>query len=365
MKRVFCLWMVSLVSMITLAQNAEVKAVADSIRRYRNTPGLVYAVFTTEKIIDSGTSGVKKMRVKDFIQFSNRFQIGTTTTAFTAYIAARMVEEGKISWSSTIAKVLPELDGKIMKLYTRLTLEQLLSQRGGFPPFEEFKEYREIHSMPGTPSQQRMAFAIMMMKKRPQLIVDSSIATYSVAGTSIAAVMLEKVSKKSWEQLVDQYINKPLNIRADFGFPVLKDSTQPWGHWDNYYTLTAHTDDYWARCFPPIAPSGNININMSDLMVFLRDLLNGLQNKKSVISAANASKMLFGKPDYALGWANMKWDNLTIAYWSGRGGLFSSYIEIIKEKNMAIVVLDNSGAVDGRSAASNLGRYLRRYYAAQ
>lgn len=365
MKRVFCLWMVSLVSMITLAQNAEVKAVADSIRRYRNTPGLVYAVFTTEKIIDSGTSGVKKMRVKDFIQFSNRFQIGTTTTAFTAYIAARMVEEGKISWSSTIAKVLPELDGKIMKLYTRLTLEQLLSQRGGFPPFEEFKEYREIHSMPGTPSQQRMAFAIMMMKKRPQLIVDSSIATYSVAGTSIAAVMLEKVSKKSWEQLVDQYINKPLNIRADFGFPVLKDSTQPWGHWDNYYTLTAHTDDYWARCFPPIAPSGNLNISMSDLMVFLRDLLNGLQNKKSVISAANASKMLFGKPDYALGWANMKWDNLTIAYWSGRGGLFSSYIEIIKEKNMAIVVLDNSGAVDGRSAASNLGRYLRRYYAAQ
>ncbi len=344
------------------SQESPTKALADSIRKYRNTPGLVYAVFSSDQIIDSGVSGVKRMQVRNFVQYSNRFNIGTTTTAFTTYIAAKMVQEGKISWNTTIVKVFPELDGKIMKLYNRVTLQQLLSQRAGFPPFEEFKEYREIHSMPGSPTQQRLAFATMMMKKRPNLVVDSSEATYSVAGTSVAAAMLEKVSKKSWEQLVDQYINKPLNIKADFGFPVLKDSTQPWGHWDNYFTLTAHSDDYWARCFPPIAPSGNLNLRMNDFISFVRDHLNALQNKKSTITNAMANQMLFGQPGYAMGWANLRWNNLSIAYWSGRGGLFSSYVEIIKEKNLAIVIMDNSGAVDGRSAASNLGRALRNYY---
>lgn len=363
MKRSLCYLLFVILAVESHSQGSPTKKLADSIRKYRNTPGLVYAVFSTEKIIDTGVSGVKKMQVKSYIQYSNRFNIGTTTTAFTAYVAAKMVEEKKISWSTTIGKVFPELDGKIMKLYNRITLKQLLGQRAGFPPFEEFKEYREIHSMPGTATQQRLAFATMMMKKKPELIIDSTEATYSVAGTSVAAAMLEKVSKKSWEQLVEQYINKPLNIKAEFGFPAAKDSTQPWGHWDNYFTLTAHTDDYWARCFTPIAPSGNLNIRMTDFIAFVRDHMKALQNKNASLKPDMANLLLFDQPGYAIGWANMRWNNLSIAYWSGRGGLFSSYVEIIKEKNIAIVVMGNSGATDGRSATANLGRALRNYYA--
>jgi hypothetical protein len=54
---------------------------------------------------------------------------------------------------------------------------------------------------------------------------------------------------------------------------------------------------------------------------------------------------------------------MNIAYAPGRGGLFSSYIEIIKEKNIGIIVLCNSGTVDGRAGISNLAKILRNYYA--
>lgn len=334
----------------------------DSVRRYRNIPGLVYAVFTTDAIIDSGTSGVKKMRVKGPIQWQNRFQIGTTTTTFTSYIAARMVQEGKISWNTTLLKVFPEIEGKTMKIYHRVTLQQLITQRVGLPPYDEYKEYRDIHSMPGTPSQQRAAFVLMMLKRRPATVIDSSEAVYSVAGTAIVAAMLERVSKKSWEQLVEQYINKPLNIRAGFDFPALKDSTQPWGHWDNYFNLTTHIDDYWARFFPAIAPAGNINISIGDYITFLRDHMLALQNKKSVIGNAMANRLMFQPPGYAAGWFNGKWRGLSIAYFLGRAGLFSSYAEVIKEKNMGIIILCNSGTVDGRSGILNLARSLREYY---
>lgn len=336
---------------------------ADSIRKYRNIPGIVYAVFTTDAILDSGTTGVKRMRVKDPLRWKNRFQIGATTATFTTYIAARMVQEGKTSWNTSIGKIFPELDGKIMKLYNRITLLQLLSQRAGQPPYEEFKEWRDIHSLPGNATQQRASFVAMMLKRRPALILDSTKAVYSVAGTSIAAAMLERISKKSWEQLVDIYINKPLNIKAEFDFPALKDSTEPWGHWDNYYALTAHIDDYWARFFPPIAPAGNINITIDDFIIFIRDQMLSLQNKKSVVGKDVAEQLMFQRPNYSTGWYNIKWRGMNIAYCPGRGGLFSSYVEIIKEKNIGIIVLCNSGTVDGRSGASNLAKMLRNVYA--
>lgn len=361
MKKTVILILVSFCITSGIAQ--EMLKVADSVRKYRNIPGLVYAVFTTDAILDSGTTGVKKMRVKDPIRWKNRFQIGGTTTAFTAYLAARMVQEGKISWNTPIIKVFPELDGKTMKIYHKITLQQLLSHNAGLPPYEEYMEWRDIHSLHGSPAQQRAIFVGMILKRKPSLVIDSSKSVYSVAGTAIAAAMLERVSKKNWEQLIDQYINKSLGIKAEFDFPALKDSTQPWGHWDNYFTLTPHIDDYWARFFTPIAPAGNINIAMDDYIIFIRDHLLALQNKNSVIGKNAAEHLLFGRANYSTGWYNMKWRGMNIAYCPGRGGLFSSYIEIIKEKNIGIVVLCNNGAVDGRSGVSNLTKILRNYYA--
>ena len=348
---------------LSSATAQEMLKVADSVRKYRNIPGLVYAVFTTEAILDSGCVGVKKMRVKGPIRWQNRFQIGATTATFTAYLAAQMVKEGKISWNTSIIKMFPELEGKSMKIYHKITLQQLLSQNAGLPPYEEYAEWRDIHSLHGTPPQQRAIFVGMMLKRKPAIVIDSSKSVYSVAGTAIAAAMLERASKKSWEQLIDQYINKPLTIKIDFDFPALKDSTQPWGHWDNYFTLTPHIDDYYARFFTPIAPAGNINISMDDYIVFIRDHLLALQNKNSKIGKQDAEHLLFKRADYSTGWYNIKWRGMNIAYCPGRGGLFSSYVEIIKEKNIGIIVLCNNGAVDGRSGVSNLGKILRNYYA--
>lgn len=363
MKRASYLIIALLTGLTLTAQ--EMRSYADSLRKYRSVPGLVYAVFNTERILDSGTSGVRKLRLREPIRWEHRFMIGSATTAFTAYIAARLTEEKKIAWNTSIGSVFPELNGRIMKLYQKITLEQLLAQRAGLPPYEEFSEYKDIHSLPGSPVQQRAHFVEMMLKRKPALVLDSSQFVYSVAGTAIAAAMLERVTRKSWEQLVDQYINKPLSIQAGFGPPALKDSTQPWGHWDTYFTLTAHIDEYWARSFTPIAPAGNLTIGMDDLIVFLRDHLLALQGQKSVLGTDAANHLLFRTNNYSTGWFDTNWMGYDIAFLPGRGGLFSSYIEIIREKNLAIVVLCNSGTVNGRSAAVNLGRQLRQHYLAQ
>ncbi len=361
MKRISILILSFLFALPVFAQ--QMSKTIDSIRKYRNVPGMIYAVFSTDAILDSGCSGVKRIRVKDPVRWNNRFMPGSNTIIATSYVAAKMVEEGKIQWNTTIGKLFPEWDGKIMKVYARLTLKQLLSQRGGFPPYDHYEKYRDIHSMPGSSADQRLAWAQLILKRKPELIVDSlRDARYSVAGTNMAAIMLERAAKKTWEQLIELYINKPLSVKLDFGFPALKDSTQPWGHWDNYFQLTSHRDEYWAQWFTPIAPAGNLNGTMGDWITLIREEMKALEGKKANLSAASANTMMYETSFYSAGWATGQWNNNTIAYSNGKSALFSSYVEVIKEKKIAILVMCNTGTVDGRSATVAAGKALREYY---
>lgn len=336
--------------------------IADSIRRYRSVPGIVYAVFSDDRVIEVGASGIRTLKNKDSIRVRDRFQIGTNTGAFTSYIAARLSESGKLSWNTPVIKVFPELNGHCMKLYQQVTLKQFLSQRGGIKPYAEISDFQGLPAFAGNYSQQRREFVPVILQKPPILILDSSKVVYSVAGTAIGAAMMEKATGKPWEELIDMYICKPLNIAVKFGLPNFKDSLEPSGHWDQYGYLSAEPGNSWAKPIPAVMPATDINISVKDYIVFMQDFLKALQNKKSLISNSSAEQLLYGYPGYSLGWENEKWQGMNVAHFLGKGPLFSSYAAIVKEKNLGIIVLCNSGALGGRAAALNLGRLLAEYY---
>lgn len=333
--------------------------IADSVRKYRSIPGLVYAVFTPDHIIDSGTTGVRVFRSRENIRFADYFYIGSNTTAVTAGIATKIVESGKIQWNSTIIGVIPELNGKISKFYHRVTLQQLLTQRGGIPEYPADSDYHKLaFQLTGkNTAEQRRNFVIMALKRQPLLILDSSLATYSVAGTVVAAAMLEKATGRSWEDLVEQYINKPLNIRAATSSTGIHDSLLPAGHAYNAGSLVIETRNPPERMIAALAPAGNLNISAHDYIVYLQDLLKTFQTQK-----AAAEKMLFGFNGYAMGWENERWKNFHTSHAFGKDPFFSCYAEIIKEKNIGILVLCNSGPPNGRSVVLNFARLLRDYY---
>src|SRR5450755_516286 len=85
---------------------------ADSIRIIRGVPGMVYAVFSTDSILESEALGYRAFKQKDLIQITDRFNIGTNTAAFTAFIAAKLVQAGKIKWTTRLIDVFPEIKSK-------------------------------------------------------------------------------------------------------------------------------------------------------------------------------------------------------------------------------------------------------------
>ncbi len=282
---------------------------------------------------------------------------------FTAYVAAKMAEAGKIRWNTTLIKAMPGLQGNSMKLYHSVTLQQLLAQRAGIRPYTNMDDYKGLELLPGSVQSQRKTFASIVLQQRPVSLLDTSKPVYSVAGTSIAAYMLENTAGTEWEKLVDQYINKPLKISVRFGLPNKLDSLQPSGHWDRYGTLTAEPSISWAKPIPAVVPASDINISLPQFINFIQDILKSLENKKSYITNASAALLLFGHKDFSLGWDQESWNNQLVACASGKSALFSNYVEVLREKNIGIIVMCNTGSVNGRSVTRHFARMLREHYA--
>ena len=80
---------------------------AESIRIVRGVPGMVYAVFSKDSILDFAVLGYRVFKSKDPIEKNDRFNIGTNTAAITAYIAAKLVESGKIKWNTQLLLFFP------------------------------------------------------------------------------------------------------------------------------------------------------------------------------------------------------------------------------------------------------------------
>ncbi|WP_315819056.1 hypothetical protein [Paraflavitalea speifideaquila] len=134
---------------------------------------------------------------------------------------------------------------------------------------------------------------------------------------------------------------------------------QPFGHED----LSGILRPAWGTAtLTAIAPATDINISLKDYIVFIQDLLKALQHKKSMISPASVVQLLSDKPGSAMGWENETWRKMSIHSFLGKSALFSNYTLLIKEKNIGIIVLSNSGTVGGKSAVLNFGRMLREYY---
>src|SRR5450631_1651268 len=90
------------------AVSKELHDEAESIRQARGVPGMVYAVFSKDSIIEFQTLGYRVFKAKDPIQKNDRFNIGTNSAAFTAFIAAMLVDEGRINWTTPLLKIYPE-----------------------------------------------------------------------------------------------------------------------------------------------------------------------------------------------------------------------------------------------------------------
>src|SRR5437016_8869863 len=111
----------------------DVSALLAPIIQKHDVPGMAAAVVQSGETVAIGVAGVRTRGKPDKIAAADRFHLGSDTKAISAMLCGILVDEGKLKWGQTLGETFPELKKSMDPQYQAVTLEQLLTQRGGAP----------------------------------------------------------------------------------------------------------------------------------------------------------------------------------------------------------------------------------------
>ena len=350
--------------------NANTDALKQCLREYREEygiPGIAAVVLTSDSILDISVDGLRKLGAPDSIQPEDKFHIGSNTKALIGFVAGALVEKGLIDWDSRIIDVFSEYAQATRDVYKDKTLRDLMSHRARIMPFTSGWEFAQLPEFKGSYIDQRRDFVGWLLQQKPVDIDTTRGYTYSNAGYGIAAAMLEKVSGRSWEQLIEDELFEPLGIAGAVGWPAYADENQPWGH---YYETDSERvfphdprDEYQ---LPKICnAAGDISLSIRDYGKFLQMNLIGLHGKDTILTAATYQFLhpcIDSAMQYRIGWGLREHEGHKVSRHNGSAGTFYCTALVFREKDLALGVMMNGVTPEAEKAIAELREKILEPY---
>lgn len=354
------------------SQERHAEALLARLREQHGLPALAAVVVSSNVTLDLAVTGLRRQGKPERIEPADRFHLGSMGKAITATVIARLVEEGKLSWTTRPVDLFPELASAVHPGYRDITIEQLLRHDAGTPPYDSTTEIRGAGARAGSgsPRDQRRAFSIWLLQQRPH-VTPGTRPEYSNAGYPVAAAMAEAATGETWESLVESRLARPLGINLTYGLPARGDSAQPWGHKPksaflglaispNAVELQAPKDG-WALGVI-FEPAGDYSLSLADYAKFLQMHLAGLAGRDGLLKASSIQRLHAGPGEYAMGWFLREFDG-TAAHWhTGSIDTFFSRVIMLPERDIAVAVLTNAGSETASTASREAAMELLRLY---
>lgn len=230
---------------------------------------------------------------------SDRWHLGSLTKSMTAVLAARLVEQGAISFDDTIGA---RLDGAAEALQA-VTLEHLLHHRGALAANVPPKVAIRLQGLEDTtpaPELRRQYLAAVL----EDAVLAAGSFLYSNAGYVAAAAMMEAATGRTWEDMMREEVFAPLNLTSPgFGPPGVSTDApdQPWGH--------AKSGEVVA--FPPekasdnilaLNPAGRVHMSLIDFLNYITAHARRAPILKPESWARLHKPVVDASASYAMGW---------------------------------------------------------------
>jgi CubicO group peptidase (beta-lactamase class C family) len=333
---------------------------ADSVRRAYQIPELSYAVVNMTEILEMSTSGQHAIHLPDTACLNDRFHIGSNTKAMTAFMAARYVELGKLKWTTRFFELFPEWEKDSKPAYSSITLQDLLSHRAGIQPLDGENEPALPH-FKGTAQEKRWQFGRYVLTLDAVKMDSTMPFIYSNPGYTLASMMLEKVSKKSWEQLVEKILNKDLKLNIQSSWPENQLRKDTWGHFYENGNLNpvASTE---GPMLEYTEPAGDLNIRLIDYIRFIQLNLQGLSGKNNYLKASTYNFLHRGVSNYAMGWYNIYDGEHEISSHAGTVLTYYSIVQVDRVRLRAYIIFTNAFSESTVEGVRILMRRLKEKY---
>jgi CubicO group peptidase (beta-lactamase class C family) len=344
----------------------DLKSVLIEYRAEYHIPALVIGIFTPDTIIIA-VDGIRDVISKRKVDVADRFHIGSCTKAMTALMAARLIEKRFLTWESKIVDIFPEWKQETLSYYKNKTIADLLSHRAGIQPFVDGFEFKDVPKtiFQGSKTEKREKFAKWLLQREPT-IEKTKEYIYSNGGYTVAAAMLEKVARKSWEELIQEEVFAPININGAFGWATDTSSHQPLGHIRPYewglsnakdWVILPDSLNYTCQL---LEPGGDISMSMYDYCIFLQENLKALLGKSSLLEQSTYRFLYYGRKNYSMGWGNPYERGHHYLSHDGSAGTFYCRNLLCKEKQYGLAIFANSGNDDTLSGILKLSDVIMK-----
>jgi D-alanyl-D-alanine carboxypeptidase len=217
------------------------------------------------------------------------FAIASISKLYTYAIIFNLIDSDKLSYNDKLSKFFS--DSFLKNLHTingvdyapGITLRQLLDQTSGFPDYETDKQlngeviFNEIMKRDKTVD---FKTSVAITKKlTPKFIPDSKKrAYYSNMNVNLLAEIAEKITQKSYEELLTKYVTKPLGLQHTYSCMA------NYQHEPIYFKSRSLVRP---KYLSGSVASGGIIATNAELMVFIRAFFEGkLFNKKHIADPA-------------------------------------------------------------------------------
>ncbi|MDP2471668.1 MAG: serine hydrolase domain-containing protein [Candidatus Palauibacterales bacterium] len=355
---------------VGVAGDGQLAEALEPIRAAFDVPALGAILIHQGQIVETAAVGRRSLGSATQVTTGDQWHVGSLTKAMTATLAAVLVEEGHLDWTTTIAEGLPGIAPLILSGFEDITLEELLSHTSGLT--NDLVSTAWWDNLPHSDDlpDQRLALSVELLQTPPAGPRGEYL--YSNGGYVVAGAMLERVMGEAWEDLIASRLFAPLGMTsAGFGAPGSPGSlTEPWGHSLDAGSYAPVEPGPAADNPPAIGPAGTVHLSMADYAKFMAQHIAGERGVDGLVSAETFTRLhrqALGTA-YGLGWAVTvrDWADGVALYHEGSNLLWYANVWLAPERDMGMLVVTNAGGDRAfRATDAAIDALIGRFEAAQ
>jgi len=331
-------------------------------------PGVAVVIVSGGQIKSLNGYGVRRAGTRETITPDTVFRLASLSKSFAATAASVLVNEGKISWDTTINSVLPQVTFSNPRYGKQLTLRHALSQSSGLP------RHTYSHFIDANKS---YADSVARLRYVNFVCPPGKCFAYQNVVYSLSGDMIKKKSGMSFEQYTEAKVFDPLGMRsASYGLTSYNASpNRAAPHINNgkRWVPTAVIGN-WYR----VAPAAGVNASIVDMSRFLLaqmgkrqdvlplSVLNPIQSRVTKNTPAQnyyGVRKAVGNTAYGMGWRVFDYGrNKNFIHHGGHVKGFRTEMVFNRDLQIGMVFLSNS---ETRLARDVIFKFLDSYERAQ
>jgi CubicO group peptidase (beta-lactamase class C family) len=317
------------------ALRARLDAYVDGLAKRGKFSGAI-AVARGDRVVYERAEGVASIAWNAPMRVDTKMNLGSMNKMFTSVAIAQLVAQGKMAYSDTLAKLVPDYPNP--EVAKKITVHQLLTHTSGLGDY-----FNDDYERLAKDKLRKVRDYFPLFVDKPLLFEPGARFSYSNAGFMVLGAVVESVSGQDYFDYVRDHVYKPVGMLDTDAFEMDHDTPNlaigythaegdPLGAWTNNLYLHVVKG----------GPAGGGFSTVRDLTRFASALMHGTILDREHVAIVTTRKVEEGPGDgygYGFGVQTVR-GHATYGHNGGFAGI-NGHLTVIPDMGVSVAVLTN------------------------